>query len=100
VDFERQIIFAQLAKTVRTNHRLLYGAGLLHASAFIVVKTMEFLSVRWKRGMWSGSHMVNTKANYRGYSLQNWWAHYKGCVLLLCVSLAFWSSRQRRQTGC
>lgn len=67
MDLERQMIFAQLPKRVRTNHSLLYRTGLLHASFFFfLVKTIEFLSVRQKWGMQSGNHMVNTKANHRG----------------------------------
>lgn len=49
----------------RTNHSLLYGAGLLDASfGVFLVNTMEFLSVRQKQRTWSGSHMVNTIANH------------------------------------
>lgn len=42
--------------------------------------------MRQKHRAWSGSHMVNTKANHRGYPLQNWWAHYKGCALCSLTS--------------
>lgn len=81
MDLERQMIFAHLAKILRTNHSLLYGAGVLHASFFFfLVKTMEFLSVRQKQGTQSGSHMVNTKENHTGCSLENWWPHHTRAV--------------------
>lgn len=50
------------------------------ALGFLVNK-MESLSVRQKQRAWSGSHTVNTKANHRGYPIENWWAHYTGCAL-------------------
>lgn len=61
---------------------------------------MEFLSVRQKQGIWSGSHMVNTKANQRGYSSRLVGTLEGLCPSLPCISSALWSSRQRRQTGC
>lgn len=85
VDLERKVIFAQLEKTVRTNHSLLYGAVLCTPAWVFLVKTMKFLSARQKQG--SGSHMVNQNANHRSYSLQNWWAHYKGSVAVSLIPL-------------
>lgn len=63
------------------------------------VRTIVFLSVRQKQGTRSGSHMGNTNQITEN-TLFKTGGHTTRVVGFTYVSLAFWSSRERRKTGC